>query len=159
MLNPQHVLELVIRPTLEFLDLASPSAERLLLGTAITESRLRHLRQFGGGPALGLYQIEPATHRDLFENFLDYPRRHALRDRLQGLAAPSESLDRRLIANLSYATAAARLIYFRRPEALPDAGDLQAIAGYWKAHYNTSRGAGTPWHFIKSAGSHLKRLA
>ena len=72
MLDPELFRRRVIRPVIRRLDLRSPMAERLLLGTAMTESGLRHLRQVRG-PACGLYQIEPATHRDLATNWL--PRR------------------------------------------------------------------------------------
>ena len=33
---------------------------------------MTHLRQLEDGPAIGLYQCEPATHHDLFLNFLRY---------------------------------------------------------------------------------------
>ena len=48
MLEPQQVRSLVIRPVIRRLGLWSPAAERLLLGTALTESGLRHLRQVRG---------------------------------------------------------------------------------------------------------------
>ena len=57
-----QTLALVICPALEKLSLWSPSAEELVLGTAIVESGLTYLKQHGDGPALGLWQVEPATH-------------------------------------------------------------------------------------------------
>ena len=65
MLDPRQFAERVIRPALVKLRLQSPAAEALLLGTAVVESGLSALVQAGGGPALGLYQIEPATHADI----------------------------------------------------------------------------------------------
>ncbi|KAF0118141.1 MAG: hypothetical protein FD149_866 [Rhodospirillaceae bacterium] len=73
MCDSAHFVTTVIRPTLLHLGLHSPAAEALLLGTAIQESRLgTYLRQTGGGPALGVYQMEPATHEDIWTNFLAY---------------------------------------------------------------------------------------
>ena len=67
-----QMLALVIRPALEKLSLWSLSAEELVLGTAIVESGLTYLKQHGDGPALGLWQVEPATHDELYTNFLNF---------------------------------------------------------------------------------------
>jgi hypothetical protein len=143
----------VIRPTLDRLALWSESAEVLLLGTALTESGLVWLRQKGGGPALGVYQIEPATHDDVWANYLAY--RPGLRDRVAALRASEPEPAAQLITNLAYATAIARLIYRRRPEPLPPADDLAGLAAFWKAHYNTAGGAGTPDDFVNALRPHL----
>lgn len=153
MLDPEQFRRLVIRPAVRRLGLWSPAAERLLLGTALTESGLRHLHQVGG-PARGLYQIEPATLRDLIANWL--PRHPKLAERLRGFTAPHGALDDQLIWNLAYASAVARLIYYRRPEPLPRADDLPALAEYWKAHFNTAAGKGAPGDFIARAGPVLQ---
>ena len=50
----------------------STAAEELVLGTAIVESSLIYISQHGAGPALGLWQVEPATHDDLYANYLSY---------------------------------------------------------------------------------------
>ena len=46
---------MVIAPALDKLGLWSPSVEELVLGTAIVESGLTYIRQWGGSPALGLW--------------------------------------------------------------------------------------------------------
>jgi hypothetical protein len=48
------------------------AAEELLLGTALQESGLIYRRQLNNGPALGLFQMEPATHDDIWADFLTY---------------------------------------------------------------------------------------
>ncbi len=156
MLDPHQFHGLVIRPAVRCLGLGSPAAERLLLGTALTESGLRHLRQVRG-PARGLYQVEPATLRDLYANWL--PRHPKLAEGLGLLTAPQGAHEDQLIWNLAYATAIARLIYYRRPEPLPRADDLPALAEYWKAHFNTAAGKGAPADFIARAGPHLRGLS
>lgn len=144
MLDPRQFTTHIIRPALEAIDLYSEAAAELLLGTAIQESRLTYLKQIGGGPALGLFQMEPATHDDIWAKFLEY--RIELRDKVIGLVAvfgPDE-----MIWNLYYAAAMCRIHYYRVPEALPEAGDISRQAEYWKAHYNTPLGAGTEQEYM-----------
>lgn len=71
---PAHLRDLIIRPTLVEMGHYSPAAEALLLGTAAHESHGgRYLSQIRG-PARGIYQMEPATHDDLWRHYLP-PRR------------------------------------------------------------------------------------
>lgn len=133
----------IVRPTLKALSLWTPAAENLVLGTAVTESRLRFVRQVGGGPALGLWQMEPTTHDDLWSSYLFY--NHALADLVLPMAGdiiggwppPHE-----LIWNLRYACAMCR-VHYRRIKAPLPANEAVALASYWKRYYNTPLGAGT----------------
>lgn len=146
MINPRHFRTLIVRPVLTHLGLWSEAAENLLVGTAIQESGLRHLRQLGDGPARGVYQIEPATEADLWRSFL--PARPALALRTAALVAAAPSRAEQLTTNLAYASAVARLVYLRRPEPLPGADDVAGLARYWKRHFNTEKGAGSVSAFI-----------
>jgi hypothetical protein len=137
----------VIRPTLLGLDPLVPystAAENLLLGTALVESRLIYLRQVGGGPARGVYQVEPATHADLWDRWLAF--RAPLASRVRSLASqgwPGEREVREheeLETNLAYATAIARLVYRRSPALLPAANDADALAALHKRVFNTVLG-------------------
>lgn len=149
-INPGQLREYVIAPVLDHLALPSKNdAAALLLNTAAAESQRHFLHQLHGGPALGIYQMEPATHDDIFTNFLAH--RTDLRDRVLGLSIDGEPDAGQMIGNLYYATAMARIHYWRVPAPMPDAGDVQAQADYWKAHYNTELGAGTPAHFLATA--------
>ena len=47
----------------------------------------------------------------------------------------------------------ARLHYILKPEPIP--ATLKGRADYWKKHYNTVAGKGTPEHYIESAHKHL----
>lgn len=144
MLDVGQVRALVIRPALEALHLHSVAAEELVLGTALQESGLRYLQQLGGGPALGLWQMEPATHDDLWTNFLNY--RPDLAERVRSLCATP--ICEALAGNLWYAAAMCRLHYFRRPEPLPEAGNITNMASYWKRFYNTSGGKGSVTEYL-----------
>jgi hypothetical protein len=146
----QDFREAVVRPALHAIDHWSPAAENLLVGTAAVESGFMRLRQAGGGPALGIFQIEPATHEDIWDNYLAF--RPELSSEVRGLASQHifhEDMHRELVGNLFYATAIARIVYLRVKPPLPHADDLQGLADYWKAHYNTPAGAGKPAHFIE----------
>ncbi|MBI4185285.1 MAG: hypothetical protein HY521_14935 [Proteobacteria bacterium] len=140
MLDLAAFRDLILRPTLVVLELHSPAAENLLVGTALHESGLAHLRQMGGGPALGVFQIEPATHDDLWRNTLRF--RPELAARAARLAAAAPSRVEQLATNLAYASAICRLLYWRVPEPLPAADDVDGLGRYWKRHYNTERGKG-----------------
>src|SRR6266404_944519 len=138
MLDPTQFKEQVIRPTLMAIGLWSPSAEVLLLGTALTESGLVYLHQLHGGPALGLYQDEPADHNDLWKSFL--PAWPHLTEKLQAMMTPESPLQQ-LVTNLRYATAICRIHYLRAKPPLPAASDAADLAGYHKRFYNTALGA------------------
>ena len=137
----------VVRPTLYQLGLWSLAAENLLVGTAIHESGgLNYIDQVTGpgdttlGPAYGLYQIEEATLNDLFDNFLKF--RPRLAEMAIALEAPMPKRVLQLVTNLAFATAVARLIYYRAPDPLPGADDIPGLAACWKKNYNTVAGKG-----------------
>lgn len=154
MLDPTDFRLYVIRPTLQHLDLWSKEAEVLLLGTALVESNLRWLRQKKGGPGLGIYQIETATHKDIWKSYLRKLTKAKLKAKVLWLTSRSP-LDWQLIYNLAYATAIARVIYWRKKEKLPEADDIKGLAKYWKDHYNTHLGAGKETDFIRKLTPHL----
>ena len=141
-MNLEQLRELVIRPALQHIELWTPAAENLVLGTALVESKAEYVHQVQG-PALGLWQMEPATHDDIWKNYLHFNRRLAnLVEQLQTDAAiTAGSLE--LIGNLYYGAAMCRVHYRRALEPIPAEKDAEAMARYWKAHYNTVLGAGT----------------
>jgi hypothetical protein len=156
-MQAKELKELVILPTLQVLEkhldiVCTNAAVKLLLGTAAQESKLgQYLRQIGttgdkGG--FGLYQMELATHWDIFNNFLLYKKKYnlilaALNINIYPLRAKDN-----LICNMFYSTAMARIHYIRAPEPIPDS--IEEIAAYWKKYYNTSKGKGTIQEFINN---------
>ncbi|MBI2881275.1 MAG: hypothetical protein HYY21_06785 [Candidatus Tectomicrobia bacterium] len=152
MLNIAQFRVHVIRPTLEGIGAHSRAAENLVLGTALQESGLSYLRQMDEGPALGLYQMEPATHDDIWENYLSF--RPELRERVSAFLVPGQDRTLQLIWNLAYATAMCRTHYLRVPAPLPDADDILGLAEYWKLHYNTPQGRGRPEEFVRNFEEH-----
>jgi murein DD-endopeptidase MepM/ murein hydrolase activator NlpD len=149
MVSAQQFGRSVIQPALQQVGLDSEAAEQLLLGTAIQESQLTYRRQIGGGPARGLFQMEKATHDDIWATSLAY--RPDLAGKVRALlSGPHADRDRELETNDRYAAAMARLRYLRAPEALPRAGDIPAMAKYWKKYYNTAHGKGTPEEYLRN---------
>lgn len=148
-INCKQLRDEIIVPTLKSMDMFSDAAVNLLLGTAAHESHMgTYLKQVSSGPALGIYQMEPATHDDIHANYLSY--RPAIENKLfDFIGSYPEQLTKHLQGNLFYATAMARLHYRRVKEPLPKADDLQGLAEYWKDHYNTHAGKGTVKQFIK----------
>ncbi len=159
-LSPRHLRDHVILPVLAYCagddarGFDSPAGVALVLGTAAQESKLRALDQITGpddrtlGPAYGLWQMEGATHDDIWRNFLAY--RHGLATRIHGLRAAFPGPHHQLVTNLAYGAALCRAHYYRRPEPLPAAGDLAGQAAYWKRHYNTGAGKGTADQYVRA---------
>ncbi len=156
--------ELVVRPTLQHLRLWSPAAEDLVLGTAAQESAMgTYLAQING-PALGIYQMEPATHNDIWDNFLKYKDNLEYEVRMltrwgslkQNEQMPDNIHQDELIGNLYYATAMCRIHYLRVPEMLPVHKDIKGYAAYWKKYWNSELGKGTEEQFIANYKKYVK---
>ena len=112
----------------------SEAAEQLLLGTALQESDLRATVQDGGGPALGYFQMEPNTHNDIWANYLAFHADLAAKVRSLASVAAGTPEARILVTNHRYAAAMTRVHYLRVSAPLPAAGDVMAMANYWKDH-------------------------
>lgn len=131
----------IIRPVLAAFSAPwqSEAARILLLGTAIHESNAgADLVQEGGGPALGVWQMEPFTHDDCWQNFLNFqPGLAAVVQRFQVPDAGAGQL----VYNLAYACAMARVKYIRAAPPLPQPQDFESLADYYKRFYNSTEGA------------------
>lgn len=139
-IHPGQLRQLVVAPALVVIGLGGGAAEELLMGTALQESDGGfYLHQLGQGPALGIFQMEPRTHDDIWTTFLS--RRTDLSAKVSSLLLPGLNRLGQLAGNLLYAAAMARLLYYRCPEALPAAGDIPSQAAFYKRWYNTAQGA------------------
>lgn len=145
-MDATRFLEDYLHPTLQKMGMDSPAAEKLLLMTACHESGgFKYDRQIGG-PALSYYQIEPATLKDLYENYLAFrPEKQALLDQFK---PASDSTFEDDLMDPVYSTAAARLIYARVPERLPDVADDDAMGRYCKTYWNTAAGKATAEKYV-----------
>ena len=109
---------------------ATLPAIELLLMTGAHESLFGTYLYQKGGPALGFFQIEPATHNSIFANY--FFRRYPM-FRQKGHDA--------LAYDLKYQVIVARGIYADKTEALPSFQNVSGMAEYYKRHWNTVRGA------------------
>lgn len=155
MISPHDFLNLVLLPSLKRLArydyrMDSSEARDLLLGTALYESGgLSAIKQVGG-PALGPYQMEPATHNDIWRNYLQ--RKQKLSRFVWKLSCTYSSPipdSSQLAGNWLYATGMARVQYWRVTSD-PIPFTLVEQAAYWKKFYNTEKGKGKIEDYIKA---------
>lgn len=157
MLDILNFKNLILVPTLKAVDLYSESVVNLLLGTAIQESRLTYLKQKGGGPALGLFQIEPATLDDIYFRYLLREDKRELMGRVQKFTT-AQSVREQVIGNIPFAVVIARIRYLMVPEALPAYDVLQALGEYWKRFYNTTAGKGEAHEFVENYNRYVLNI-
>lgn len=139
-------LEALITDTLRAIGAYSQPAVELLLGTCAQESAFgTYRRQLGNGPALGIFQMEPATHDDCWENYLRYrPDLAGKITMVSGVFEPNADI---LEFNDKYAICMCRVKYMR--DAMPIPGDLIGQAATWKRVYNSFLGKGTVEEYIR----------
>jgi hypothetical protein len=157
MINFKQFKEHVVVPTLRYLDSEIPYSEEavdLLMMTCAHESTggtyLRQKDMTNTEGAFGVYQMEGATHDDIWYNYIEYRvlTEKLIQDLLVDCRAEVSSP---LITNLAYATAMARVHYWRVPEALPSRTDthyMAALGDYSKKYYNTPLGKATSSKYV-----------
>tara|TARA_R100001129_G_scaffold148098_2_gene109656 strand:+ start:40 stop:489 length:450 start_codon:yes stop_codon:yes gene_type:complete len=137
----------IIDWTLKQMDMYSEDAADLIFRTGMVETGYKAIKQYGGGPALGFFQVEPETIRDTIENYASY--RPKVQKGLIMLGFDNKDMEIRVMSNIALQVAFCRLKYRRDKNPLPKAGDLAAQARYWKRVYNTMEGKGTTEHFME----------
>ena len=150
----QEIRDLIIVPTLADFGKGGFSFNKsacidLVYGTALAETGLRDLEQ-ERGPALGFWQMEPATHDDIWENYLKYDS--ALRTTLINVCALRdpynyEPPNHPLIFNLRYGCAMCMIHYHRYLKTIPT--DLKGQAEAWLKTYNRG-GKGSIEHYLET---------
>jgi len=154
----------LVKETLQEVELYSKSAEELLMLTAAVESNLGEYIEQVKGPALGIFQMEPATHNDIMDRWLEYAPKKVrdnvakFLDKYMGNISSDEDEDV-MQYNLKYAILLARLRYYLVPHALPPHDDIEALAAYWKQYYNTKYGKGTVAKAVEKYNRYVKEAA
>ncbi|ACI52185.1 conserved hypothetical protein [Gluconacetobacter diazotrophicus PA1 5] len=134
----------IVAPVVLDLDIPGDEFARIQLMTGIgnAETGYRTRRQVDG-PALGFWQVEPATHDDLWRNWLAYRPALAEVARTYLPAQFEDRLDAQaLVLSDRYAACIAALVFYRSPVPLPARGNARAQCAAWKQAYNTAAGAG-----------------
>lgn len=139
MLDCGQLTSLIIKPALEDLVMYSEEAVELMIFTCAVESNGGSYLKQMSGPALGIYQMEPKTYNDIWQNYIMKNSSILLRF-IHGFGINVMPDEHRLIYDLRFATAMTRIHYMRIPEPLPKLHDLEALWNYYKTYYNTSAG-------------------
>ena len=139
----------IINYSLDTLGMNSEDAADLVFKTGMAESGYRNLRQIGG-PALGFFQVEPATIIDTMDNYVKY--RTSIKTKLWALGWDEGHMEQRVVSNIALQVAFCRLKYRRDSKPLPKADDVVGQAKYWKRVYNSEHGKGTIEHFLEANG-------
>lgn len=139
MFNINQFRESIVQSTLKDLLMYAPESEELIVFTCAAESLGgTYIRQVDG-PALGIYQMEPETYTDIWQNFIKQQGGLCMMMfscfHISYMPSPE-----RMIYDLRFATAMARLHYRRVAEPLPSVNDTGGLWSYYKRHYNTLKG-------------------
>ena len=137
-MNVQQFRDSIVAPVLRRLEMHSAAAEEQMIATAVHESEgLQFIRQVGGGPAVSYFQIEPQTAQDVVDRY--FRKRPDIAERFSRAvmwdAHWNDRIVERLTGDQAAACAVARIRYWMAPDPLPSADDVEAMATYWKAHY------------------------
>ncbi|GBQ10313.1 hypothetical protein [Acetobacter cerevisiae] len=138
-----HVRDLWVRPALASLPPALNNLSRMqgVLGIGNKESGYRYLVQTNPAEtAKGFWQMETATHDDMWRNFIRY--RPDLQAALLGILSGAKPEAARLVDRPIYAAAMCAVHTYRSSDALPAVNDAAGWAAFWKRNYNTEGGAG-----------------
>ena len=154
-MNAQQLHDHIIKPTLEYMggNYNTPEARLLLLATAAIESDCGYYIKQVNGPALGIWQMEPDTHDDIWYNcdalssFTEFDQTDLV-ELLITFSIGGECNSKDMIDSSLYACAMTRLKYSMDSESLPKiTGDRKIdeveFYKYYKRVYNTNLGAST----------------
>ena len=127
----------------------------LLMETSAVESSRGYIVRQVGGPARGIFQMEPTTEQCMRSWLKDnFPRVH---DEVMAFYDKKKSPEWNLTHNVPYNVAMSTAYYWRRMgDSL--AGNITTLedrAKVWKTHYNTYLGKGSIAGYIKKAGKYL----
>lgn len=155
MINNKQLRELVIQPALKGINLYSPGAEELLIGTCAQESQDGfYIKQTVGGihAALGIYQMQPETHDDIWKNTLT---KGSVNTDLAVLVMnvcryPMPPKAEVMVYNLLYASVMARIFWLHVKEPMPAVDDIDHIWSLYKKYWNTEEGKATKEEFVRN---------
>ena len=141
-MNKGQLINHVIIPTLGEIPKGNTPEAILAITMIIAHESKRgeYIKQVGKGPALGLIQMEPFTHDDMWKH-ADSIWHNAMnmgiitpQQKSSGIHPPAE----RLIYDLRYNVFMARQRLFMKPGALPK--DVISLSQYLKKHWNSALG-------------------
>lgn len=143
-MNTKEYFKSMIQRTLDEAYLPyTPYMVNQILGTAAVETDFFSVLHQVDGPALGYFQCEPATRKDILDNYLKYNTR--LRKRIEDAFGSLEVTDEFFTLNIPLQIIFCYLHYSRYGAW---GNDIYGYAAAWKRVYNTYKGKGTVEDFI-----------
>ena len=141
-----------LHPEIKF----SENSVELCLGTIAQESGYGKFRkQIGGGPGLGIVQMEPETFNDCVNNYLKF--RPKIANKIISISGVDSFNSSDIEHNDVLAICMMRVKYARDKQPIPE--NLNGWASYWKRVYNSEQGAGKPEEFIFNYKFHVLKEA
>ena len=141
----------IVEYSLYKIDCYSDDALALVVRTGMAESSYTALRGYGkNNPAIGFWQIEPATMYDMMRNYIAYKPQYRKALEKLGMQLKGDDIEISVISNMAVQAALCRLHYRRDKYSLPSWDSIEDQGKYWKRVYNTHMGRGTVKHFIKA---------
>ncbi|MFT8326680.1 hypothetical protein [Gluconobacter oxydans] len=140
-LNLSQIKRLWIRPALQAIGLGDPAHLNIVTGIGLVESGYVWLEQLNSGPAKGFWQMEPATHDDIWKNSLPAPSRSRIASGLNRLLSGQPHAAGLMITLPLYGAAMCATKILLAPEPIPAADDAAGQAQYHKRWYNSPLGS------------------
>lgn len=136
----------------------SDEAVALLLGTALVESDLAPRFQSSRGDAIGLFQVEYGTFRDLWDRSIKYKHPKLRAAIIREFGGGRGDIEFEDLQNSDELCAVfARMKYAEFPDKIPR--DMAGRASYYKKFYNTKYGAAKESAYIaKKKGALSRRI-
>ena len=157
--DKQKYLPLEIKKALKETNLYSDGMYKLLLGTAATESDFGKLNKQAGGPALGIFQMEPNTAKDIWTDYLAY--HPVLRSKVTKTLWKNVDLKTQLRYNIKYQTAIAVVHYKRAEERknikIEDNLSKWSASHYYKTLWNTHQGKGSTVRYFRKYVEYVEK--
>lgn len=147
-MDPYQFNRYVLVPALNVIGLYSSSANSLMLGTALQESNLDHLRKDGTQGTLGIYQIEEKIYGEI-NRYLSRFDNIKLKERCISACfysawPPHDTV----VHNLRWAVIIARVKYSMLSTPIPAHDDARALSSYYNRFYNPSAPKAEMAHLI-----------
>jgi len=143
-INPKQLRDLITRTLKEIPHSYSEDAVELLMMIAAHESKLGTYLKQVNGPALGIFQMEPDTHDDVWENG-DSCEVNAS---YFGYVWECDATSDRLEYDIRYQVFMARQKLFMISDPLPFRENIRAMGDYCKKYWNTKKGKARPECYI-----------
>lgn len=157
MINHTQLRQYVIKPPLLAIGHYSPEDEEMLMSICSQETEDGfYLHQTVGGKnaALGIFQMQPDTHDDIWEKLKDsHIFSFKIMKTLNFDEKPTADM---MVYNLWYAAIMARLFWLHVKQPMPAINDSEGRWELYKKYWNTVKGKATKEEFMANYQRYVK---